>query len=618
MAGPEAGVEHRTRPPAVGEVKSAGPALRARPTISVLICAYTDERWSEIVAAIQSVRGQRLKATEIVLVIDHNPDLYARACWTFPDVTVVENSQCPGLSGARNTGTAICRGEVVAFLDDDAVARPSWLRKMATHFAEPDVVGVGGLVAPWWEKDRPAWFPVEFDWVVGCSHSGMPSTTATVRNFVGANMSFRREALDELGGFSADLGRSGANAAGCEETELCIRAASWEGGSRLVYDPDAAVRHHVPASRATWTYFLRRCYGEGRSKATVSALAGKREGLASERAYLTHTLPSGIARGLRDGLTGKPGGFGRALAIVLGTLAAVLGYLGIRTSSGIQTRVTAGAERYRNVRAIRAFQALTWDGAGIARARANDGSLTRGVAQPSPMVTRVGLPLFAIGLWAIALVTSGAPASMNDLGLLSILSPAYYLAIAVVLVGFGMALRSLDTKVLAAHLVVLLAIFHLTPAILYGTLRYTWAWKHVAITNYVIAHHGVDLSQHIPSLVAYQDWPGFFTLQGLLSSAAGLSSPITYANWWPFVNELAYAGPFLLIVRTFTRDRRTEWIALLLFFLGDWIGQDYFSPQGEAYFFYLVLIAVVLKYFRTRTSRSDTSNHVVEIDGFAP
>src|SRR4029077_6201031 len=125
-------------------------------------------------------------------VIDHAPDLLdeARALW--PDLKVVANRERKGLSGARNSGVAEASGEVVAFLDDDAIAAPEWLARLAAAYADPKVVGAGGTVRPRWVEGKPGWFPPEFDWVVGCTHSGMPQTLEPVRNLVGANMSFRR------------------------------------------------------------------------------------------------------------------------------------------------------------------------------------------------------------------------------------------------------------------------------------------------------------------------------------------------------------------------------------------------------------------------------------------
>src|SRR5438105_3338774 len=88
-------------------------------SISVVICAYTEDRWDDVLAAVSSVRGQRVEPHEIIVVVDHNPALYARLKLALPEVIVVPNQQAQGLSGGKNTGVAAARGDIVAFLDDD-------------------------------------------------------------------------------------------------------------------------------------------------------------------------------------------------------------------------------------------------------------------------------------------------------------------------------------------------------------------------------------------------------------------------------------------------------------------------------------------------------------------
>jgi GT2 family glycosyltransferase len=295
--------------------------------ISVVVCAYADERWSDLIAAVESVRAQTVRPSEIVVVVDGNDRLRARAAARWEDAVVVANSDERGLSGARNTGVGVSHGTILAFLDDDAVAAPDWLERLCRGYEDPAVLGVGGAVKPLWVRGRPAWFPPEFDWVVGCSHSGMPDAPRPVRNLVGANMSFRRDVFAVAGGFRNELGRVGRHPAGCEETELCIRANAARRGGKILYDPTAVVRHRVTRERQTLRYFSRRCYAEGRSKALLARIAGVRAALGAEQAYVRRTLPLAFLRSVRAAVAQREtGALRRAGTMVIGLALTLAGY----------------------------------------------------------------------------------------------------------------------------------------------------------------------------------------------------------------------------------------------------------------------------------------------------
>ena len=304
------------------------------PHISVIICAYTEERWDDLVAAVESVHRQTIPPLEVIVVVDHNAVLQERVRASLSGVVIVENDQPRGLSGARNSGIAVARGDVLAFLDDDAIADPNWLEYLSSSYADDRVFGVGGAIIPAWPDMRPLWFPEEFDWVVGCTYKGMPTTASLVRNLIGANMSFRSVVFQEVGGFSSDIGRVGTRPLGCEETELCIRVRQHWRDRILLYQPQAKVYHRVSPNRTHWKYFFSRCYSEGLSKATIAKRVGAGDGLSSERAYTFRTLPKGVVRGLVDSILHlRPAGVTRSAAIVSGLTVTTIGYIAGSLSS---------------------------------------------------------------------------------------------------------------------------------------------------------------------------------------------------------------------------------------------------------------------------------------------
>lgn len=312
-------------------------------TVSVVICAYTERRWDQLLDVIDSVRAQTVQPQEIMVVIDHNEDLYERLIEIVDDVTVVESTGPRGLSGARNTGVGLADSDIVAFLDDDAEAASDWLERLLVLYDDPDVLAVGGRVEPIWEKGRPGYFGEELDWIVGCSHRGMPRVASEVRNVIGANMSFRLEVLRQVGGFNLALGRQGTLPLGCEETEICIRSKMGAPGSRIVYEPAALVRHHVPAERATLRYMLSRSWSEGISKAQVSQIVGHKRALGPERRYVRSTLPRAVFSGIRDWSRGEnPQGLGRAGAVVAVLAWTAAGYVRGRRNAVVLDHLSPG------------------------------------------------------------------------------------------------------------------------------------------------------------------------------------------------------------------------------------------------------------------------------------
>lgn len=296
---------------------------------SVIICAYSAERYDDLMGAVRSAQRQTLPPREIIVVIDHNRELLRRVQVDMPGVTVLENAGRQGLSAARNTGLTVATGSLVAFMDDDAIAAPDWLQRLSEAYANPHVIGAGGAILPMWPGgDRPAWFPEEFNWVVGCTYHGLPRTTTPVRNLIGCNMSFRRQVFEAVGGFRTSIGRIGKHPIAGEETEFCIRATQHWPTKIWLYKPDAVVHHRVSQERTRWVYYSRRCYAEGLSKALVSEFVGTGDGLASERRYTFRTLPSGVVKGLED-LTfrGDAAGAGRSAAIAVGLAITTAGYM---------------------------------------------------------------------------------------------------------------------------------------------------------------------------------------------------------------------------------------------------------------------------------------------------
>lgn len=295
-------------------------------SVTIVICAYTEDRWATLQCAIDMVLKQIRFDDELVVVVDHNEPLLAKCRKTMENCTIIRNHRNRGLSGSRNTALEQARGPIIVFLDDDAVPCDGWLNALRTPYADEHVFGVGGCAVPRWSREVPSWFPDEFLWVVGCSYRGLPAVTAPVRNLIGVNMSFRKIAFENVGGFVETMGRVNDRPLGCEETEFSIRLTHEYPDATLLFNPSARVEHHVAGQRGSVRYFVRRCWAEGLSKAEVSRRVGQSDALSTERHYVTQVLPSGIWYGFRDSARGDLWGIARAAAIVLGLSVTGAGY----------------------------------------------------------------------------------------------------------------------------------------------------------------------------------------------------------------------------------------------------------------------------------------------------
>ena len=214
--------------------------------VSVVLCTYSPSMYDEFVEAAESLFDQTHPDVEVVIVVDGTPEVFERAAEDFgerDDVILHLNDQNRGLLESRNRGAELATGDVVAFIDDDAIAAPDWIEALVSVYESREVVAVGGKMVPKWVAGRPAFLPSEFYWLVGVTHEGFADAPGEVRNTFGSNISFRRDVFRDLGGFDTDIGgRQGTKNLQGGETELCARMAV-EYGSGGCYTPEAEVAH---------------------------------------------------------------------------------------------------------------------------------------------------------------------------------------------------------------------------------------------------------------------------------------------------------------------------------------------------------------------------------------
>lgn len=218
-----------------------------------------------------------------------------------------------------------------------------------------------------------------------------------------------------------------------------------------------------------------------------------------------------------------------------------------------------------------------------------------GLKLPKPVdASCVLLPLFALFLWAISLQHVSVY-DMNDLGLISVLSPKIINALVILMISFAITLQRphMRVSVLALHLIILIIILYGTENLIEEAPRFAVVYRHAGYSEYIMRTGTVD-----PNLDAYFSWPGFFVLSAFVTRVAGYQTTLAYAGWAPVFYNLIYFGPMYMIFTSITTNKRLVWLGLWFFYLTNWIGQDYFSPQGLNFFLYLVIIAILLKWFK--------------------
>ena len=286
-------------------------------TLTAVVATLGASRLLELRECLISLTSQSTPLLEILLVFEGDETAFEsirKLCRGF-GIQCIETA-VPGLSGARNTGLSIARGDVVAFVDDDARVGPEWSSLILGGYEDEGVIGVGGWVEPDWIGGRPTWFPSELDWVVGCHFTPLSRERGPVRNIIGANMSFRKDVLVRLGGFRMP---------GSEEMEFCLRAQETIPHARILLIPEAVAKHRVPGSRQRLSYLIRRSYFEGISKWRVVTAQANRTvalSLTRETGYLRHlirVLPNQTPP--------------QQLAVCLSVLATLFGYLRAKSLS---------------------------------------------------------------------------------------------------------------------------------------------------------------------------------------------------------------------------------------------------------------------------------------------
>lgn len=238
--------------------------------VSIVICTYNREKYiaESIIAALNQTADKEL--FQVIVVNNNSHDQTDEICRNLLEHEkldfdyFIETNQ--GLSFARNRGIHEAKGEIIVFVDDDAMMEPSYIKNLLAFYCEHvEVAAVGGRIYPRYEVRKANWLsPVLMPLIAALDKGNTPKPFSWGKFPIGANMSFRKQVFETIGMFNVDLGRIAGNLLGGEEKDIFARMRLKE--LSIWYCPDIVVHHVIPASRLEDEYIRRMGIGVGESE----------------------------------------------------------------------------------------------------------------------------------------------------------------------------------------------------------------------------------------------------------------------------------------------------------------------------------------------------------------
>jgi len=215
-----------------------------------------------------------------------------------------------------------------------------------------------------------------------------------------------------------------------------------------------------------------------------------------------------------------------------------------------------------------------------------------------PMAGGLVLLAVAVTLWLVSLGQIDLT-RLGKGGLPSVLPLTWYMSLALVVGGASLSTwaRRPNIWVASAYILATIIVLYCTVPAITSVPHYSWVYKHIGVTRFIAAHGGVD-----PSVDIYNRWPGFFSLAAAFASWSHLNV-ISFAAWAEPFFALIDAVLIAAVAHSISRDARMAAYCALIFTLGNWIGQDYFSPQALAFTLALALLLVFVRCFATGATR---------------
>jgi len=234
--------------------------------LKISVIVTTHNRKEGLKEILNSLFAQTYKPFEIIVVDNASTDGTMKFLEkNFEGRIRMVREERIGHSYARNCGIQVSHGDVLAFIDDDALADKEWLLNIDHTFEETGADGVGGKALPLWEKPPPAYLrhSLKAQRYIGIFDLG--DKIRQIGDYlIGTNMAFKKEVFKRFGLFDTKVGRTGRRLTGSDDVEFCNRIIP---NARIFYDPRIIVRHKMPVSRTKISYLIKIAFSNGLSKA---------------------------------------------------------------------------------------------------------------------------------------------------------------------------------------------------------------------------------------------------------------------------------------------------------------------------------------------------------------
>lgn len=219
----------------------------------------------------------------------------------------------------------------------------------------------------------------------------------------------------------------------------------------------------------------------------------------------------------------------------------------------------------------------------------------------SPLKNKLSTPLIAtsIILWAYSVFVASNPIYGTFLSLINSLSITYFISLGLLTLAFIIDLTNDKSySIILFFEIFLLIAFLRLPQAIFDQTPILYSYDKYGFVDYVLR------TNHLNSTLIWgHNWPGFPVFFASLIKIAGITNPIPLMTLAPFLFDLLYLLPLYFFFNSLNLSRGKLWLALWLFFLVDWTGQDYFSPQALSLFFFILIVALLTYLFQQSNSR---------------